>query len=154
MEEETATELAAFLSRFTGTPKQCYFGVWEGYGQYSGGTTMLTSDGSGTPLPTPRDIRRAQRIRGCDRTYLLYTGELQDIIAFYANFLSDPPNIWWPADRAWFVATDIDLDSTYIGASQECIDALLRHPALQAVPTEYLTSIAMTADAINLGHPI
>ena len=86
--------------------------------------------------------------------FLLYAGELQDITAFYTNFLSEPPNIWWPADRAWFVATDIDLDSTYIGASQECIEALLSHPALEAVSTEYRASVAMTADTINLGHPI
>ena len=32
--------------------------------------------------------------------FLLYAGELHDITAFYANFLSEPPNIWWPADRA------------------------------------------------------
>ena len=154
LDEEVAAELLPLLGQFTDTPEHCYFGVWEGYGQYSGGVTLLTSDGSGRPLPTPRDIRRAQRIRGCNRDYLLYVGELQDITAFYANFLSEPPNIWWPTDRAWFVATDIDLDSTYIGASQECIDALLRHPALETVPAEYRASVAMTADTINLGDQI
>ena len=154
LDEEVATELSALLGQFTDTPEHCYFGVWEGYGQYSGGAALLTSDGRGRPLPPPRDIRRAQRLRGCDRNYLLYTGELQDITAFYANFLSEPPNIWWPADRAWFVATDIDLDSTYIGAGQECIDALFRHPALEAVPAAYRASVAMMADTINLGDPI
>ena len=154
MEEETATELAAFLSQFTATPDRCYFGVWEGFGQYSGGAALLTSDGSGRPLPGPRAIRKAQRIRGCDRNYLLYAGKLQDITAFYTNFLSEPPNIWWPTDRAWFVATDIDLDSTYIGAGQECIDTLLRHPALETVPAEYRASVAMTADTINLRDPV
>ena len=153
MEEETATELAAFLSRFTRTPEHCYFGVWEGYGQYSGGTAMLTSDGRGRPLGTPRDIRQAQRVRGVGRNYLLYSGRLEQIVEFYCNFLSEPPNIWWPADHAWFVATDIDLDSTYIGASQECVDALLHHPALEVVPAEYLASVAMDADTINLRGP-
>ncbi len=154
LDEGLPRKLAALLFQFTDTPEQCYFGVWEGYGQYSGGTTLLTSDGSGRPLPTPSDIRKAQRIRGCGRNYLLYTGELRDISGFYTNFRSEPPNIWWPADRAWFVATDIDLDSTYIGASQECIDALLQHPTLEAVPAEYLASVAMEADIINLGDPI
>jgi len=147
LDEEVVAELLPLLARFTGTPEQCYFGVWEGYGQYSGGTTMLTSDGSGRPLSPPPDIRRAQRIRGCDRNYLLYTG-------FYTNFRSQPPSIWWPADRTWFVATDIDLDSTYVGGSQQCINALLRHPVLEAVPAEYRASVAMTADTINLGDPI
>ena len=152
MEEETATELAAFLSEFTGTPEQCYFGVWEGYGQYSGGSAMLTSDGRARPLRTPRDVRRAQRVRGVGLNYLLYTGRLEQIAEFYSNFLSEPPNIWWPADRAWFVSTDVDLDSTYIGASPECIDALLGHDALEVVPASPDASIAMTADRINLGN--
>ncbi len=153
LDEEVMVELLPLLAQFTGAPDQCYFGVWEGYGQYSGGTTLLTSDESGRPLPPPRDVGRARRIRGCGRNYLLYTGELKDITGLYTNFRSKPPNIWWPADRAWFVATDIDLDSTYIGAGQECIDALLRHPALEAVPAEYRASVAMTADTINLGDP-
>lgn len=154
LDEEVVAELLPFLAQFTGTPEQCYFGVWEGYGQYSGGTTMLTSDGSGRPLPPPRDVRSAQRIRGCGRNYLLYTGELKDITGFYANFGSEPPNIWWPADRAWFVSTDIDLDSTYVGARQECIDALLSHPALEAMPAEYRAAVHMEADTANLGDPI
>ncbi len=153
MEEATATQLAAFLSQFTVTPGECYFGVWEGYGQYSGGSAMLTSDGRGGRLSTPREIRRAQRVKGVGRDYLLYTGHLEHIAGFYRNFLSQPPNLWWPADRAWFVATDIDLDSTYVGASQELVNALLRHPVLEAVPAEFRASVAMTADTINLGDP-
>ena len=151
MDEEVATELAALLAQFTGTPEHCYFGVWEGYGQYSGGSAMLTSDGRGRRLGTPRDIRRAQRLRGRGRDYLLYRGRLEDITGFYTNFRSEPPNIWWPADLAWFVATDIDLDSTYVGASPECIAALLDHPVLEAVPSDREASVAMTADTINLG---
>lgn len=154
LDEEVTAELLPLLAQFTGTPEQCYFGVWEGYGQYSGGSAMLTSDGRGRRLRTPRDVRRAQRIKGVGRDYLLYQGRLADIIGFYTNFLSEPPNIWWPADHAWFVSTDIDLDSTYVGGSHECIDALLRHPALEAVPAEYLASVAMAADTINLGDPI
>ena len=151
MDEEEATELASLLAHFTSTPEECYFGVWEGYGQYSGGAAMLTSDGRGRRLDTPHEIRRAQRVKGVGRNYLLYRGRLEDIVAFHANFLSEPPNIWWPADRAWFVATDIDLDATYIGASRECIDALLAHAVLEAVVASREASVAMTADVINLG---
>ena len=153
MEEEVSVELAALLAQFTATSQECYFGVWEGYGQYSGGIAMITSEGRGGRLGTPRDIRRARRIKGVGRNYLLYRGRLEDITGFYANFLSEPPNIWWPADRAWFVSTDIDLDSTYVGGSQQCINALLRHPVLEAVPAEYRASVAMEADTANLGDP-
>ena len=86
-----------------------------------------------------------------DRNYLLYQGRLEQIAGFYTNFRSNPPNIWWPTDRAWFVATDIDLDSTYVGGSVECIEALLGQDVLEAVPANREASVAMTADAINLG---
>ena len=154
MDEEEATELASLLAQFTSTPEECYFGVWDGYGQYSGGTALLTSDGRGQRLGTPREVRRARRIRGVGRDYLLYTGRLEEIIAFYTNFLSKPPNIWWPADRAWFVATDIDLDSTYVGGSRTCIETLIRHDVLEAVTVSREDSLAMTADTANLDDPI
>ena len=32
-------------------------------------------------------------------------------------FLGHSPSIWWPEDRAWCVATDIDLFDTYVGGS-------------------------------------
>ena len=34
-------------------------------------------------------------------------------------------NLWWPADRAWCVVTDIDLRSTYVGGSAACIAELI-----------------------------
>lgn len=151
LDEGVAWKLAAFLLRFTETSHLCYFGVWDGYGQYSGGTAMLAADGRVRRLGTPRDIRRAERVKGVGRDYLLYEGRPEDILGFYHHFLSEPPNIWWPADHAWFVATDIDLDSTYVGASRECIAALLEHPVLEAVPADREASVAMTADTINLG---
>lgn len=155
LDVEVATELSALLAQFTGTPEKTYFGVWEGYGQYSdGGTIVMTADGRGRPRRAPPDVKGAQRIRCVGWNYLLYEGGLHDLTGFYNNFLSQPPNIWWPADQAWFVATTVDLDSTYVGGSQECVDALLRDPALEAVPAEYLASVAMTADTINLGDPI
>ncbi len=45
------------------------------------------------------------------------------------------PNVWWPEDRAWCVATDIDLCDTYVGGSLECVQAVLDHPDLEALPT-------------------
>ena len=153
LDKEVATELSALLERFTGTPEQSYFGVWEGYGQYSdGGTIMMTADGRGRPRRAPRDVKMAQRVRCMGWNYLLYEGSLQDLTGFYDNSLSQPPNIWWPADQAWFVASSVDLDSTYVGGSVECIANLLRHDALEAVSASRDSSVAMTADTINLGN--
>ena len=44
------------------------------------------------------------------------------------GFWGHSPNIWWPEDHAWCVATDIDLFDTYVGGSRECIKAILSDP--------------------------
>ena len=31
------------------------------------------------------------------------------------------PDLWWPGDRQWFVATDTDLEWTYLGGSHAFI---------------------------------
>ena len=41
--------------------------------------------------------------------------EDQDILALATAF-REPPAFWWPADRAWFVSTDIDTVSTLVDA--------------------------------------
>ena len=53
-----------------------------------------------------------------------------------ANLAAEPAeqsaNLWWPADRAWCVATDIDLMTTYVGGSAACIAELLATAGLEA----------------------
>jgi hypothetical protein len=43
------------------------------------------------------------------------------------------PNHWWPADRSWFVATEVDFDSTVIGCSEELSRAVMDHPDLECL---------------------
>lgn len=59
------------------------------------------------------------------------------------------PNLWWPQDRAWFVATDIDLMSTYIGSSTDCALALAVHPTLEVIDTSNLRTVTWDSDEIN-----
>src|SRR3712207_3800784 len=56
-------------------------------------------------------------------------------------------NLWWPADRAWLVVTDIDLRSTYVGGSAACIADLLATPGLEAAPATPHDRV--NADPIN-----
>jgi hypothetical protein len=35
---------------------------------------------------------------------------------------SQAPDLWWPDDRAWFVATDTDLSWLYVGGPKDCIN--------------------------------
>ena len=64
-------------------------------------------------------------------------------------FWGDSPNIWWPEDRAWCVATDIDLYDTYVGGSKECIEAILSNPDLEALPATLDARLDLGGDTIN-----
>ncbi|MBF6301547.1 hypothetical protein IU459_29005 [Nocardia amamiensis] len=47
-------------------------------------------------------------------------------------FFPQSPNIFWPDDRAWCVATDIDLDWTYVGGSEELVRSIVAEPRFEA----------------------
>ncbi|SEJ44989.1 hypothetical protein [Demequina mangrovi] len=46
---------------------------------------------------------------------------------------SPTPQLVWPADHAWLVSTEIDLDSTFVAGSRALVDAVLRVPGLEVV---------------------
>ena len=149
MEPEDIVALSRFLSDFTSTPEQYFFAVWDGYGSFSVGGSALMTPSGGIPLLPPMGVEKAQRIKGVAREYLLYSGP-PTFIDFLDFSGLDGPNIWWPADRSWCVSTDIDLDSTYVGGSEECIERLLSHPSLEVLRTTSDAPVYMAADTVNL----
>ncbi len=74
-----------------------------------------------------------------NRTYLIRRGPLSLVREIGWKPSGDrlqvePPNLFWLADRAWFVASDTDLDSTYLGGSVALVDAVLEHAGLEVWP--------------------
>ena len=65
-----------------------------------------------------------------DRSYYLVKGDIRTVIADISS--SIPPAIWWPQDRAWCVATDVDMLWSYVGAEKNCIDEILMDKSLEA----------------------
>jgi hypothetical protein len=126
-----AGPLLEVLRRQTTTPDRCVLGIWEGYG----GQDMVPWLMNAPRLSKPRE-------------YLLLEGPADAVIGFCQQPWN-PPSVWWPSDRAWFVATDIDIDSTYVGGSRACVDAILEHPALESFPAEPDDPIHGGADQIN-----
>jgi hypothetical protein len=45
--------------------------------------------------------------------------------------------LWWPRDRAWLVAAEIDLAWTYVAGARPLIGQILSHPDLEALPAAY-----------------
>ena len=129
---DVAGALIPILRRHTTTPDRCVLGVWEGYG----GLDMVPA------------LISAPRASKPGRSYLLFEGPLEAVLGFNVGPW-EAPNIWWPEDRAWFVSTDIDLDSTYIGGRDELIGAILAEGDLEAFPAEIGDRVDIGADEIN-----
>lgn len=58
-------------------------------------------------------------------------------------------NLIWCEDPSWWVTTDIDLNSTYIGGSDALIQDILDSPALEAWPAAPDDDITYDADIVN-----
>ena len=92
-------------------------------------TTAASAAGtaSASTCPIPERLPRLLLRGGHD--VVLVRGAVADAAR---NLAPEPheqsANLWWPADRAWCVVTDIDLTSTYVGGSAACIAELLGTP--------------------------
>ena len=88
--------LAHLLSFFTETPDKMWYLVWEGHGDL------------------PRSSR--PRVQRSHRHYFLFSGYLDDVSdRSIPEYHREPPEYWFPEDKSWCVATDIDLYWTYVG---------------------------------------
>jgi hypothetical protein len=129
--------LCALLAAQTNTPDRCFIGVWEGYGwladsEWSAAPLLVLDQRTFLVRGGPIDLAMAVGWRGPNRT-----------------FVAEPPTILWPADRAWLVASDPDLDSTYVGGPDALIESLLGHRDLEAWSAEPDDLVAIGSDAIN-----
>lgn len=131
--QEVVPPLVEALGRHTRAPERGWFAVWEGF-------AML--------LP---HARAAVTFTLPNRRYHLLAGP---VAAAGESFLDrrayeQTANLWWPDDRAWCVATEIDLKSTYVACSRACADDLLAQDELEVLEIDPATGIAWDSDAIN-----
>ena len=64
-------------------------------------------------------------------------------------FWREAPSLIWPADRSWFVASEVDFDSTVIGGSRSLVDALLDAPGLEVLEVTPETKLTAFSDKLN-----
>jgi len=123
-----AAVLAAVLGEHTATPDRCWFGFWEGWG---------CEEIQEIPAPMFEIPHRRM---------LLWTGP---VTAIATSLGGQSANLWWPGDRAWCVATEIDFMSTYVGGARACIEALVSHPDLEAAVVAPTDGITWASDHLN-----
>ncbi len=160
---EQLETLCRALAAHTSDPAHCFFGLWAGWGWVTQGSDVFFLRRPGSPpgpasehRPSPLSAQELSRPRLelPHREYLILTGPLR-AAAQLGNHQGpggcDPqsPNLMWPSDRAWFVASEIDFDSTLLGGTRKLCQAVLDEPGLDAWPVEPHDSLAYDADKIN-----
>lgn len=126
-----AEALIEDLTSYTATPNECFFCVWVGY---FGGAAVFVPLGS-PPVHIPALAQPSRLVELPFREYGLYEGSLAGATSFKmaSSHHQQTPNLWWPADQSWCVASEIDLPWTYVGGSSELIDHLLGDERLETV---------------------
>jgi len=154
------------LAGLTETPSKCHFAIWEGWGYLAGGTSRVVGVKGSNPEPDAleselaafqRQVARLPRFEHPYRRYLLGRGPIGIACDLYHQPLGpDPwptlglsPQLWWPEDRTWVVATEIDFDSTIVATTKSGAAALLTSEGIEAllVPSDGRLDIA--GDIIN-----
>jgi hypothetical protein len=124
--------LATALARHTATPGRCWFAVWDGWGALDPG------------------VRDAPVFEIPHRRLFLLTGPLTAIrSSLETPPWWQPPTLWWPDDRSWCVATEIDFETTYVGGTHACIAELTSHPDLEAVIAQPADGVTWASDQVN-----
>lgn len=161
--------LAVLCDRLAGDPQNepdCYFCLWEGYGgldTYGWLETTLAPYSKvavrDRHIFTSDELSRS-RLHLPGRDYVVLAGPLRNALRIGSfgveSFSPQSPNLFWPANRTWCVASEIDFDSTLVGGPVRLIDAILHTPELDAWPVTADDSLAYDADEINrvaLGIP-
>jgi hypothetical protein len=111
-------------------------------------------------IPSPRPARPSTtalhdpRLELPGRHYLLFDAPL-DVFADPGWAIKNgwdvrqTPNQLWPADHSWFLASDIDLDSTVVGGSRGLVDELLARDGIEVLEIPAAASLGSDADTVN-----
>lgn len=150
-EAELRALVQVLLARGGDVP--CLLAVWDGYGHLQGGgaVSTATSDGRGGRLDglAPPEVRRGPVLELPNRAYLLLEATLAEVPDVAAELWHQSPNLWWPDDRAWLVATEIDHAWTYVGGPADLIGDVVHDPGLEAMRVQPTHRFTVDADLLN-----
>ena len=152
--------VAVVGARHTTSPDRAWYAVWDGHGYDSGASVIAWRDPPAADHERRARERERERAREegerrnaavraaltdvpafdlPDRRYHLLTGPVDAVAGFrYPDSAADwrNPDLWWPEDRAWFVATDVDIWSLYVAGGEAFVAEVA---AAAPTPTDRVT---------------
>lgn len=155
---EVFAAVAAVGARHTSTPERAWFAVWEGHGFVGGRRRIYGADpgddagrealAAQQAQLSAMDAERDAAVRAglaqvpliCrpHRWYHLMSGSVAAVTSLRRpeRDVWFRPDLFWPDDRRWFAATDVDFWSIYVGGDHELVSELREHVP---TPTEIVT---------------
>jgi hypothetical protein len=102
-------------------------------------------------------VAELPRLEHPDRSYLLGRGPIglacyldrQPLAPDSWQTLGLTPQIWWPEDQAWVVASEIDFDSTIVATANAGAEALLNCEGIETLPVSSDGRLDLAGDIIN-----
>ncbi|PPF29465.1 hypothetical protein C5D07_01780 [Rathayibacter tritici] len=169
------TLIAEALAAHTATPGDCLAVLWARFGTLTGGSaTVLSRSGGSDWLP---EWRSDTRPTGWEHPEIAAAGTvgppgrdgpllpldvwaLEDTgwarvsgFADASGLSTRTPLALWPEDRAWYLASEVDVDSTLVGGSRALLDDLLllsRTGRIEALLLPLEVDLTSTGDGVNL----
>lgn len=111
MEIGTLDALCGILAAHTADPTYCFFGLCT----IQGWEDSFSADKLQPLLQLP-----------AERDHIVLAGPLSAVGQISYNWLA--PNLIWPADHSWLVASEVDFDSTLVGGTTGLIEAIVESP--------------------------
>lgn len=154
------------LQRWTAADQQCVMAVWDGFGWVGGKGAAFYGLGDvaavQTPPAYPEEVLDGPRLQLPGRDYLVFTGSLRSAQLLGQRTPEDSrqawgqdwlwrqsPNLLWPLDRSWCLASEIDVDSTLVGGPEPLIEGLIADPRLESYPVPPDGDLSLHGDPVN-----
>ncbi|MEU0539196.1 hypothetical protein ABZ319_04940 [Nocardia sp. NPDC005978] len=170
--------LTVHLRAATATPGTLTAGVWNGFGDLHESSTFLVASTDGDPgrldhersrvaaeltasvaPEVARAVTKGPFLRWPGRDLLLFEISLTELatpawvhtagLGWTPDFPGVLPQLLWPADHAWSVASEIDFDSTIVAGPRPMIDAVLSDTRFEAFEVAEDSDLSWDGDTIN-----
>lgn len=136
LDARSMAALMGVLLPHTRTPDEGFFGIWDGYVEFHEEETVVWggTDGESAHIvgmsAVAAQLTHGGRLRCPGRNYVLLQGPLREASAIRSlpgeGELELPaPNVIWPQDHSWFIASEIDFDSTLVGCTRSAANDIL-----------------------------
>lgn len=135
--------LAELLAAQTAPTQDIFQAVWVGWDGFEPGRHGIPI-GPGSTLTVANGLR----------DYWVFRGSMAELIRppwFDEEWgrSEQTPNLVWPADRSWCMASEIDFDSTLVGGTAELIAAVVHSPGLEALEVRPSSDLSSEGDTVN-----